>query len=99
MEAVMTRRPVDPLREVSVEEREELERLARATAEPAGLVARAKALLAVAGGGSYTAACSWLWPRNQGNARSRSRAQRAASKRTRLVAPTLRPSSLEAPRW
>lgn len=52
----MSRRQVDPLRALTLEERAELERLGRATAEPAGLVARAKALLAVAGGQSYTAA-------------------------------------------
>lgn len=52
----MSRRQTDPLRELTVEEQGELARLARATAEPAGLVARAKALVAVAGGASYTAA-------------------------------------------
>lgn len=52
----MSRRQVDPLRELTIEERAELERLGRATTEPAGLVARAKALLAAATGASYTAA-------------------------------------------
>lgn len=52
----MSRRQVCPLRVVTAEERAELERLGRATAEAAGLVARAKALLAVADGQSYTAA-------------------------------------------
>ena len=44
----MSRRQKDPLRPLSTEERAELERLSRAQAEPAALVARAKALLAVA---------------------------------------------------
>jgi len=54
VEMAMSRRQVDPLRTLTPEERAELERLGRATAEPAGLVARAKALLGVAGGLSYT---------------------------------------------
>jgi transposase len=52
----MSRRKVDPLRPLSTEERLELERLSRAQAEPAALVARAKALLAVANGHTYTKA-------------------------------------------
>jgi transposase len=52
----MSRRKIDPLRPLSAEERAELERLSRAQAEPAALVARAKALLAVANGHSYTEA-------------------------------------------
>jgi transposase len=52
----MTRRQKHPLRDLSVEERQELERTARATSESAARVARAKALLAVAQGQSYTAA-------------------------------------------
>jgi transposase len=52
----MSRRKIDPLRPLSAEERAELERLSRAQAEPAALVARAKALLAVADGHGYTKA-------------------------------------------
>ena len=52
----MTRRQKDPLRVLTTEEQTTLERLARAQAEPASHVARAKALLAVAAGQSYTAA-------------------------------------------
>ncbi len=46
----------EPLRAVTVEEREVLEALARAGSERADRVARAKALLAVADGASFTAA-------------------------------------------
>jgi len=53
---LMTRRQKDPLRPLTAEEREVLERLSRAQSEPASHVARAKALLAVADGESYTAA-------------------------------------------
>jgi transposase len=52
----MTRRKKDPLRPLSDEEREILEQISRAQSEPAGHVARAKALLAVADDQSYTAA-------------------------------------------
>lgn len=52
----MTRRQKQPLRLLSAEEQQELERIARATSESATRVARAKALLAVAQGHSYTAA-------------------------------------------
>jgi transposase len=52
----MSRRKIDPLRPLSAEERAELERLSRAQAERAALVARAKALLAVADGHTYTEA-------------------------------------------
>ena len=52
----MTRRQKDPLRSLTEEERRVLEQLSRAQSEPAGHVARAKALLAVADGHSYTAA-------------------------------------------
>jgi len=52
----MTRQKKDPLRPLSDEEREVLKRLSRARSEPASHVARAKALLAVAEGQSYTAA-------------------------------------------
>lgn len=52
----MSRRQKDPLRPLSVEERTELVRLSRARAEPAGVVARAKAIVAVAEGQSFTEA-------------------------------------------
>ncbi len=52
----MTRRQKQPLRLLGAEEQQELERIARATSESATRVARAKALLAVAQGHSYTAA-------------------------------------------
>jgi transposase len=52
----MSRRQKDPLRPLSVEECRELIRLSRAHAEPAGVVARAKALVAVADGQSFTEA-------------------------------------------
>ncbi|MBW4473544.1 MAG: hypothetical protein KME45_24680 [Stenomitos rutilans HA7619-LM2] len=52
----MTRRQKDPLRALTDEEQQELERLSRATSESATRVARAKALLAVAQRLSYTAA-------------------------------------------
>src|SRR5215467_3698415 len=52
----MSRRQNDPLRPLSPEERESLARLSRAQAEPAAVVARAKALLAVADGHSFTEA-------------------------------------------
>lgn len=50
----MTRRQKDPLRELTKDERDWLERIARSHTEPAAHVARAKALLAVADGASYT---------------------------------------------
>jgi hypothetical protein len=52
----MSRRQNDPLRPLTDEERAELVRCSRALAEPAAVVARAKALLAVAEGQSFTAA-------------------------------------------
>jgi hypothetical protein len=50
----MSRRQKDPLRELREEERIELERISRARSEPAEGVIRAKMLLAVAEGQSYT---------------------------------------------
>lgn len=50
----MSRRQKDPLRLLTEEERPQLERLRRAQTEPAAHVARAKALLAVAAGQSFT---------------------------------------------
>jgi len=52
----MTRRLKDPLREITPTEREWLERISRSQSEPASHVIRAKQLLAVADGHSYTAA-------------------------------------------
>jgi transposase len=52
----MSRRQIDPLRPLSTEERAQLTRLSRALAEPAAVVARAKAMLAVADGQSFTEA-------------------------------------------
>lgn len=52
----MTRRREDPLRPLTDEEREVLERISRAQNEPAVHVARAKSLLAVADGATYGAA-------------------------------------------
>jgi transposase len=50
----MSRRQVDPLRPLTEEERQWLERISRSQAEPVAHVARARALLAVAQGLSYT---------------------------------------------
>ena len=50
----MTHCQTDPLRSLTKDEQEWLLRLARSQAEPAAHVARAKALLAVADGASYT---------------------------------------------
>lgn len=52
----MSRRKVDPLRPLSEEERQWLEKISRSHAEPAAHVARARALLAVVDGLSYTEA-------------------------------------------
>ena len=49
----MTRRKKDPLRPLSPHELEYLERKSRSASESAGIVARAKALLAVADGSNY----------------------------------------------
>ena len=52
----MSRRQKEPLRALTDEERTVLTQISRAQSEPASHVARAKALLIVASGGSYTAA-------------------------------------------
>jgi len=52
----MSRRQKEPLRALTDEERTVLTRISRAQSEPANHVARAKALLAVESGQSYTAA-------------------------------------------
>jgi len=46
----------DPLRPLTAEERQELTRLSRSLSAPAAQVERARALLAIADGASYTAA-------------------------------------------
>jgi hypothetical protein len=52
----MAQRQKEPLRPLTTDERLELRRVARASSEPAGRVARAKALLAVAEGARFTEA-------------------------------------------
>ena len=52
----MTRRQKDPLRELTEEEQKWLERISRSYGDPASHVARAKAILAVADGQTYTQA-------------------------------------------
>jgi transposase len=52
----MSRRRKDPLRALTDDERSSLEQLGRATSAPAGIVTRARALLAAADGCSYTEA-------------------------------------------
>ena len=54
----MSRRRIDPLRPLTEEERRWLERIRRSRSEPAGHMARATALLAVAGGQTYTEAAA-----------------------------------------
>src|SRR5713226_45984 len=56
LEVPMSRIQKEPLRVLRPEERSHLERVSRALGLPAALVARAKVLLAVANGFSYTAA-------------------------------------------
>ena len=52
----MTRRQKDPLRELTEEEQKWLERISRSYSDPASHVARAKAILAVADGQTYSQA-------------------------------------------
>lgn len=54
----MSRRQKEPLRSLSEEERAWLERLSRSESEGSGRVARAKELLAVSRGGSFTRAAA-----------------------------------------
>jgi transposase len=54
----MSRRQNSPLRRLTNEEHAWLEEISRAQSQPASHVARAKALLAVANGGSFTAAAT-----------------------------------------
>jgi transposase len=55
---MMTRRQKDPLRPLTADERERLQRVSRASSERADRVARAKAVLAVADGTSYSSAAT-----------------------------------------
>ncbi len=66
----MSRCQRDPLRRLTEEERHWLERISRSRSEPASHVARAKALLAVADGHSYTEAAA-LAGRRSGDAVAR----------------------------
>src|SRR3954449_8805539 len=52
----MSRSQKDPLRPLTAEERQELTRLSRSLSAPAAHVERARALLAITDGASYTAA-------------------------------------------
>ena len=52
----MSRHRKDPLRPLTADERKELARLSRSLSAPAVQVERARALLAIADGASYTAA-------------------------------------------
>ena len=52
----MSRQRKDPLRPLTADERQELTRLSRSLSAPAAQVERARALLAIADGASYTAA-------------------------------------------
>ena len=52
----MSRHQKDPLRPLTADERKELTRLSRSLSAPAAQVERARALLAIADGATYTAA-------------------------------------------
>ena len=52
----MSRHQTDPLRPLTADERKQLTRLSRSLSAPAAQVERARALLAIAEGASYTAA-------------------------------------------
>src|SRR5215213_3019140 len=52
----MSRHQTDPLRPLTAEERQQLTRLSRSLSAPAAQVERARALLAIADGASYTVA-------------------------------------------
>ena len=52
----MSRHQKDPLRPLTADERQELTRLSRSLSAPAAHVERARALLAIAEGASYTVA-------------------------------------------
>src|SRR5262245_48407662 len=53
---LMTRRQNDPLRPLTLDEQQWLDRISRSQSDPASYVARAKMLLAVAAGATFTAA-------------------------------------------
>src|SRR5438874_512389 len=74
----MSRRRKDPLRDLTEDERASLEQLGRATSAPAALVTRARALLAVADGCSYTeAARRVVVPHGAGTAAAQARRGRS----------------------
>src|SRR5437764_12364264 len=58
----MSRHQPDPLRPLTADERQELARLSRSLSAPAAQVERARALLAIADGASYTAAAHQFGP-------------------------------------
>ena len=58
----MSRRKKDPLRELTAEERRELDQLGRSQTAPAVEVTRARLLLAVAGGDDYQDAARSVGP-------------------------------------
>jgi len=60
----MSRNRKDPLRPLTAEERQELTRLSRSLSAPAAHVERARALLAIAEGASYTAAAHQIGRRH-----------------------------------
>src|SRR5689334_3685741 len=60
----MSRQQKDPLRPLTAEERQELTRLSRSLSAPAAHVERARALLAIAHGASYTAAAHQIGRRH-----------------------------------
>ena len=60
----MTRHQKDPLRPLTADERQELTRLSRSLRAPAAQVERARALLAIADGASYTAAAHQIGRRH-----------------------------------
>src|SRR3954466_12121358 len=60
----MSRHRKDPLRPLTADERQELTRLSRSLSAPAAQVERARALLAIADGASYTAAAHQVGRRN-----------------------------------
>jgi hypothetical protein len=67
----VTRQKKDPLHELTEEERTWLERISRSHSEPAIHVIRAKQLLAVADGHSYTEAARFSGRKNNGDAVSK----------------------------
>ena len=67
----VTRQKKDPLRELTEEERRWLERIQRSHSEPSIHVIRAKQILAVASGRSYTEAAQISGRKNNGDAVSR----------------------------